>query len=164
MLNIKKRMIKGSLLYAMAGISEFEIPGQKSLVIYISDCQNNCHNCHTSYLKRPFGTLLVDNFMDLFNLYYNYFDVVCFMGEGKNTKKEHQEFNYYCKIIKSRKKKVALYCGRNCTLEKWMYSFDYIKIGSYEEDKGPLTSINTNQKLYKKDAGKFLDITKAFWS
>ena len=35
------------LMYASVGISELEIPTKKSLVIYISNCQHRCRNCHT---------------------------------------------------------------------------------------------------------------------
>ena len=70
------------MYYAGVGISELEIPNQKSLVIYISECQNKCTGCHTPYLHQRYGDLLKENFEDIFNLYYNYFDVLCIMGEG----------------------------------------------------------------------------------
>lgn len=151
------------LSYATAGISELEIPNKKSLVIYISECRNNCKNCHTPYLHQKYGDLLKENFNELFAIYYNYLDVVCFMGEGKNAIQEHEEFNYYCNIVHKYNKEVALYCGRDCNIEKWMECFDYIKIGSYEEKKGPLTNKNTNQKLYKKENDIYQDITYMFW-
>lgn len=151
------------LLYASAGISELEIPGKRSLVIYISNCQNSCKNCHTSFLQKSYGDLLNDSFSFLFELYYHYFDVVCFMGEGKNTEEEHIEFKKYCDLIHSNHKQVALYSGRDCTIEEWMNLFDYIKIGSYQQDLGPLTSSKTNQRLYQKVNQKYVNITNCFW-
>ena len=51
-------------------------------------------------------------------------------------------------------------------------NFDYIKIGSYKKELGPLTSETTNQRMYKVEGvhhedGSFsydlVDITKKFW-
>lgn len=86
------------------------------------------------------------------------------MGEGKNTKEEHVQLNNYCSILYKINKKVALYCGRNCDIEDWMYNFDYIKIGSYIENNGSIYSRNTNQKLYKKENDLYKDITYLFWN
>ena len=127
------------LLYASVGISELEIPTKKSLVIYISNCQQRCKNCHTPYLHGPYGDLLKDNFEIILSTYYDYFDVVCFMGEGKETNEERSEMINYCNIIHNVNKKTALYCGRDCGVEDWMKEFDYIKIGSYQQKKGPIT-------------------------
>lgn len=44
-----------------------------------------------------------------------------------------------------------------------MNLFDYIKIGSYQQDRGPLTSSKTNQKLYQKVNQKYVNITNCFW-
>ena len=108
------------LLYASASISELEIPGKKSLVIYISNCQHRCKNCRTSYLHLAYGDPLKYNFSNIFNLYYNYFDIVCFMGEGKETLEDKIEMINYCKYIHSRDKRVALYSGRDTYIEDWM--------------------------------------------
>ncbi len=151
------------LLYATSGISELEIPNKKSLVIYISECKNNCKNCHTPYLHEKYGDSLKENFNLLLNLYFNYLDVVCFMGEGKNTKEEKEELKYYCNIIHDLGKESALYSGRDVDIEEWMNCFDYVKVGSYQENKGSLSNRNTNQKLYKKENNKYKDITYLFW-
>ena len=57
----------------------------------------------------------------------------------------------------------ALYCGRDSQIENWMEKFNYIKIGSYQEEKGPITKQTTNQKLFKKENNKYVDITYMFW-
>jgi hypothetical protein len=44
--------------------------------------------------------------------------------------------------------------------------FDYIKIGPYIKDRGPLNNPNTNQRMYKIDHEfyhNFVDITNKFW-
>ena len=151
------------LLYASASISELEIPMKKSLVIYISNCQYKCKNCHTPYLHRSYGNTLSNNFDMIFNAYYNYFEVVCFMGEGKEGINDRNEMIKYCKYIHNKNKLTALYSGRDCNIENWMNDFDYIKIGSYQEDKGPITEETTNQRLFKKTEKGYKDITSIFW-
>ena len=46
-------------------------------------------------------------------------------------------------------------------------NFDYIKIGPYLKDKGPLSDKNTNQKMYKiihfTGMNSLKDITYKFW-
>ena len=44
--------------------------------------------------------------------------------------------------------------------------FDYIKIGPYIPNRGPLNNPNTNQRMYKIDHEfyhNFVDITNKFW-
>ena len=151
------------MYYAGVGISELEIPNQKSLVIYISECQNKCTGCHTPYLHQRYGDLLKENFEDIFNLYYNYFDVLCIMGEGKCTKEVQEEIQYYCNYSHNHNKQFALYSGRDCEIEDWMKDFDFIKVGAYKEEYGPLTIATTNQILYKKENNSFINITAKFW-
>lgn len=150
------------LLYASVGISELEIPTKQSLVIYISNCQHKCKNCHTPYLHDSFGDSLKDNFQTIFNIYYNYFDVVCFMGEGKESIKEKDEMIKYCKFIHDNKKQVALYCGRDCYIESWMKCL-LCKNRILSRRKRADSKKTSNQKLFKKENNKYKDITYMFW-
>lgn len=151
------------IYYANVGLSELEIPNEKNLVIYISECQNHCQNCHTPYLHEKYGDRLKENFNQIYSLYKNYITCVCFMGEGRLTQKIKNEFKYYCDLLHNENIKTALYCGRDCNIEGWMKIFDYIKLGSYQEKKGPLTNSKTNQLLYKKSGDKYENITYLFW-
>lgn len=45
-----------------------------------------------------------------------------------------------------------------------MHCFDYIKIGSYKEPLGALSSATTNQRLYKRIRSDYEDITYLFWN
>ena len=60
--------------------------------------------------------------------------------------------------------KVAWYSGRQ-ELSKYINldNFDFIKLGPYIEDLGPLNSKTTNQRFYKVEEGKLIDITNLFW-
>jgi len=149
--------------YALVGVSELEIPGERNLVIYITNCQNHCVGCHTPYMCDDYGDILKKYFNDIYEIYKNQITCVCFMGEGKNTENEHKEFKKYCDIIHEDNKLTALYSGRECSIEDWMICFDYIKIGPYIKEYGPLTTNTTNQKLYKNINGKYYDITNKFW-
>ena len=61
-------------------------------------------------------------------------------------------------------KKTCLYSGRNINVEEWMKIFDYVKVGSFQEDLGGLDSPTTNQMFYKKCTnGTYENITSDFW-
>lgn len=133
--------------YDSAGLSEIEIPVEKNLVINITDN----------------GDLLLDNFNNIFNSYRKQISCVCFVGEGKIDFISKEEFKHYCQIIHRHEIKAALYSNRDVEIEKWMYIFDYIKLGSENNRYGPITKEGTNQKLYKKIEDEYRDITHIFW-
>ena len=55
--------------------------------------------------------------------------------------------------------KVALYSGREEVEDQLYDIFDYVKIGPYKKEYGPLNEKTTNQRLYKNR----VDITNKFW-
>ena len=59
--------------------------------------------------------------------------------------------------------KVAIYSGRNNVESDFYEVFDYIKIGEYKEEFGPLNKETTNQRLYEIGADGIKDITYKFW-
>lgn len=152
------------LKYVEALVSEKEIPGEKSLVIYISGCKEHCKLCHTPWLQNVnYGDKLIDNYKDLITIYRNYITCVCFLGEGLNGTCEHKEYKEIIEYVHKINLKAALYSGRNTVIEEWMKIFDYIKLGSYKEEQGPIYNKKTNQRLYKKTEQKYNDITNIFW-
>lgn len=61
--------------------------------------------------------------------------------------------------------KVAWYSGRDELSEHiYISNFDYIKLGHYDEECGPLNNPNTNQRMYKISKGELIDITNRFWN
>ena len=42
-------------------------------------------------------------------------------------------------------------------------NFDFIKLGPYKEEFGPLNSKTTNQRFYKVNGKELIDITSRFW-
>jgi hypothetical protein len=58
--------------------------------------------------------------------------------------------------------KTCLYCGRDTEIEEWMCEFDFVKLGSYQKNRGGLNDISTNQRMLKKTENKYIDITYKF--
>jgi anaerobic ribonucleoside-triphosphate reductase activating protein len=54
----------------------------------------------------------------------------------------------------------AIYSGRDEVEDELFEHFDYVKVGSYQADKGPLNKETTNQRLYYHRE----DITSKFWN
>lgn len=94
---------------------------------------------------------------------------VLFLGEGTNQVRLLQLAE---RVRNHWKMDVALYSGRDEVEEAVWNAFDFLKIGSYRSEFGPLNNPNTNQRLYH--FSKFYsssvggrkgwkDITSYFW-
>lgn len=153
------------LYYSEVQLSHAEVPGENSLCIYLTGCQNRCPNCHYPELQYDkYGDPLILHYKDIIDLYSSQATCVCFMGEGAGTIAEHAELIVYAEYAHSLGLASALYSGRDTAIEDWMHTFTYIKLGSYQEIFGPLDSAKTNQRMYKKEAsGSYGDVTPLFW-
>ena len=152
------------LYYSEFGLSHLEVPGESSLCIYISGCINNCPRCHYPELQLVhYGDKLAEYFRDIVDLYFSQTTCVCFLGEGESTSEDRSELVSYARYVHAAGLKTCLYSGRDADLEEWMAVFDYIKVGSYREELGPLNSSTTNQKFFKRmEDGTYKDITHVF--
>jgi anaerobic ribonucleoside-triphosphate reductase activating protein len=157
--------------YVNYEITFSEIPDEISLCINISNCPNNCTNCHSSYLKKDIGTELTYEILQNLINENKGITCVCFMGGDKTPEDVLSLARFIretCDNIK-----IGWYSGRNelpTCIELNLQNFDYIKLGAYIEEKGPLNNPNTNQKMYEicrisKLPEKFIcnDITYKFW-
>lgn len=152
------------LYYTEICLSPYEVPEHNSICIYISGCCNHCKNCHYPMLQKTnFGDELLGNFKKIVQLYENQATCICFLGEGKNTAYEHEEFYQMIRIAKKYNLKTCLYCGRDIEVEEWMKIFDFVKLGSYQEDCGGLNDKTTNQKFLEKTKNEYINITYKFW-
>ena len=155
------------LRYTEFGLSHLEVPGERALCIYLSGCANRCENCHCPELQLPDnGILLRPNIRNIVDLYRSQASCVCFLGEGSNSDQDRAELVYCAKYARSTGLKTCLYSGRDTEIEAWMDVFDYIKLGSYREEFGPLSLPMTNQRMYQRaDVGDvgYIDITAQFW-
>ena len=147
-------------------IGFIEIPDEISLCINISNCPNNCEGCHSSYLKDDIGTPLT--YVELKNLIDSNKGItcICFMGGDA----EPWEIIRLAKLVKEEYNlKVGWYSGKDEFFKgNDFLNFDYIKIGSYNKERGPLNNKNTNQRMYQlyhtsDGCVKFVNITNKFW-
>ena len=152
------------LRFADFCLSHMEIPGETSICIYITGCTNRCKDCHYPDLQSPaYGEPLSDRISLIYDLYGSMATCVCFLGEGGSTEAERTELSCYADMAHGRGLKCCLYSGRDKEIEEWMNVFDYVKTGSFQPDKGPLTSPKTNQRMYRKTSAGYADITNVFW-
>ena len=152
------------LKYVDTLVSFQEIPDEISLCINISNCPNNCPGCHSAYLKDDIGTPLT--YVELMRILKDIRGItcVCFMGGDK----EPWEIQRLAQFIREKGLKVAWYSGKQELHEDIrLANFDYVKLGPYIEELGPLTSRTTNQVMYKidhlADRPFVVDITSRFW-
>lgn len=140
-----------------------EIPDEITLAINISNCPNHCKNCHSKYLWEDIGTeLSYSALCDLIKANYG-ISCICFMGGDSAPNEIISLKNQLRKDYPLLK--IGWYSGKtDFSLDS--YSFDYIKLGPYIEDLGPLTNKNTNQRLYSYDNinKQYKDITYKFWN
>ena len=144
-----------------------EIPDEICLAINLSCCPHHCPGCHSPYLRDDIGEeLTVDIVKDLVKKNPGA-TCVLFMGGDNDLESLYEIARGFWDL------KTAWYTGskeEEIDFYKFGWVFDYIKVGPYIQEKGPLNNPNTNQKLYKIDKlvnqGTIIreDITKRFWS
>ena len=143
-----------------------EVPDEITLAINISNCPCNCENCHSPYLAKDIGERL--DFDSLNKIINDNFGVTCisFMGGDVNP----NDINSLAEFIRTKypELKIAWYSGRQeLSKDINLKNFDYIKLGPYIKDKGPINCKTTNQVLLEvevvQDKVFTKDITSKFW-
>ena len=148
------------LKYVNTMVTFSEVPDEISLCINISNCQCHCKNCHSPYLAEDIGEEL--NSHSLKKLIDDNKGITCisFMGGDSNTS-DIDALAQWVKI--NYPLKVAWYSGRQELNEDILLeNFDFVKLGPYIEELGPLNSKTTNQRFYKVSNNKLIDITYKF--
>lgn len=150
-----------------------EIPDETTLAINISNCPCHCKGCHSSYLAEDIGTPLDED--SLVELLLDNKGITCIAFMGGDSDPEY--INWLASIMRDMNDsepgnwadvKIAWYSGRQeLSPDIDLRNFDYIKLGPYIEEKGPLSSRTTNQVMLQIDNsyGKSIvkDITSRFW-
>ena len=124
-----------------------EVPDEITLAINISNCPCHCKNCHSSYLAEDIGEeLTLDKIYKLIDNNEG-ITCICFMGGDSSPK----EIDMFARLIKDLYDiKVAWYSGKQeLSKDINLSNFNYVKLGPYIEELGPLNSKTTNQKMYK---------------
>lgn len=141
------------LKYTDAKVVMAEVPDEIALAINISGCPCHCEGCHSSYLAEDVGKPLVGMVLreDLIEKNLG-ISCVAFMGGDADPK----AINLLAEYLKTwgdpkiSNLKIAWYSGRQeLSSEINLRNFDYIKLGPYIKERGPLDSKTTNQKFYK---------------
>lgn len=145
--------------YYNYAITFAEVPNEVSLCFNITNCPHNCAGCHSPYLQQDIGNNLSCDIQNIINKHHDQFTCVCFLGEG-NDKKELQKLINYVKNLGF---KTCLYSGSDDGILDDFKNLDYYKKGSFKQEYGPLNNKNTNQRMYKKEMNKWIDITYKFF-
>lgn len=144
-----------------------EVPNEISLCINISNCLCHCEGCHSAYLRSNIGEELTTEKLDELILANDGITCVCFMGEGNDP----EALQALILHVKENHKnlKIALYSGREDVPEDFYWNnLDYLKIGPYKPEFGPLNKTTTNQVLYRKLPEYFMSsmvngVWRTFW-
>lgn len=150
------------LKYLNTQVTLREIPDEIVLCINITGCDIHCPGCHSKHLWNDIGEpLTMDSLDTLITPYKTGITCVCFMG-GDNDPKEINKLGAH---IQTEGLKSAWYSGRTkLPIEICAQNFNYIKLGPYIEELGPLDKPTTNQRLYKVEDKGLVDITNKFWN
>lgn len=142
-----------------------EIPKEITLAINISGCPVKCPDCHSKYLWEDIGESLTEDSLSALINNNKGISCVAFMGGDADVEYLYKLFSFVKQEYPDIK--VAWYSGVQREVKNMNLSdIDYIKIGPYIKNKGPLDSPLTNQKMYKvhkhKGSVLLMDITKSF--
>ena len=149
------------LKYVDTKVTFSEVPDEISLCINISNCPCHCKNCHSSYLAQDIGTELTFNEVRKLIKKNSGISCIAFMGGDSEPKRIDALASF---VTNHYQLKVAWYSGRQeLSKEIDLQNFDFIKLGSYKEEFGPLNSRTTNQRFYKVSNGELINITSKFW-
>ena len=122
-----------------------EIPDRLTLAVEVSNCRGNCPGCHSPFLREDVGEELTAEVID--RLVGDNFGVNCFLflGEGRDP----AALLALAAHVRSLGLAVALYSGREDLEDALWEAFDYVKVGPYRAECGPLNARTTNQRLYR---------------
>lgn len=134
-----------------------EIPDRVTLAVEISGCRGLCAGCHSPFLRKDIGEPLTPEVID-FLIAENFgADCFLFLGEGS----DHGTLLSLARHIREAHHGMctALYSGRDEVEPEIFELFDYVKVGPFIPERGPLNDRRTNQRLYHRGE----DITSRFW-
>lgn len=143
-----------------------EVPDEITLCINISGCPYHCPGCHSPWLQEDTGKeLTLDVIQDLISRNEG-ITCICFMGGS-----EESIVDLLGQVNLNDIKK-AWYTGQDYLPDyRALVLLDYVKVGPYKQELGPLTSKTTNQRLYQiyhhnvngVVHNSIKDITSRFW-
>ncbi len=142
-----------------------EIPDEITLAISISGCPVHCKGCHSRYLWADVGEELNTDVLATMLAEHVGITCLCFMGGDQDP----AEIDRLAQWVKQQGEvRVAWYSGRDeMSADIHPAHFDYIKLGRYDDEAGPLNQRTTNQRLWRvvheAEGDRLEDITHRFW-
>ena len=141
-----------------------EVPNEISLCINLSGCPHKCKGCHSPYLQEDIGTVLTTQMLDKIIESNDGITCVCFMGGDNDIPTLHTLADH---VKKNHNLLAAWYTGGTLhpTADRSICGvFDFIKVGPYIEQYGPLNNPNTNQRFYTKGSAMHkMDVNPRMW-
>lgn len=138
-----------------------EVPGEITLGISISGCQIRCKGCHSRELWEDKGTLLTIDELEELMKEHRGITCVLLLGGEHDIDALTELFMWAHKRVRT-----AWYCGLDMIPRDKLgilQYLDFIKIGSYDMELGPLNESTTNQRFYEVINGELIDRTYLFW-
>lgn len=156
------------LKYVDTKVTFSEVPDEITLCINLSNCPHNCEGCHSPYLREDIGTWLTHAQIESLIQRNEGITCVCIMGGDAEPLYVKQTMSCIKDVFPNLK--TAWYSGSeempNVISDNLEY-FDYIKVGPYIKERGPINKRTTNQRMYKvvqvNNNYKLLDVTYKFW-
>jgi anaerobic ribonucleoside-triphosphate reductase activating protein len=151
------------LKYLNSDVVFQEVPDEVALAVNLSGCPCRCPGCHSPYLWGDVGEPLTTRALDrlIADCHSN---ITCLALMGGDA--DPAAVNSLMHHIRNNHKRLhtAWYSGRSLLSPAAdLNNFDYIKLGPYLAHLGPLNSKHTNQRFYRVDDGRLVDITSRFW-
>lgn len=145
-----------------------EYPDEVTLAINLSLCPNHCPGCHSVYLSQDVGDELT--LERLLSMVANYDGAITCVGLQGGDNDPQSLVQLAADLRAARPElKIGWYSGRT-ELPAGLFPegfpvehFDYIKLGPWLEEAGPLSSRTTNQRYYSVHEGQLIDQTSRFW-
>ena len=129
-----------------------EVPDEVTLAINISNCPVKCPGCHSSYLAQDIGEVLDKESLAVLINRNPGISCVSFMGGDAEPEKVGELAVEVKKLDPSLK--TCWYSGRDLEHARGNLDvLDFVKVGPYIDEFGPLDSPNTNQRFYKIEHG-----------
>ena len=141
-----------------------EVPDEVALAVSLSLCPNRCEGCHSPHLREDIGEeLTLERLAHIIRFYRSGITCLCLMGGDGDTK----SLELLARSLRTTfpSLRLAWYSGRQKFPEGMDISvWDYVKLGPYIAERGPLKSSTTNQRLYHILPDTSLeDLTPRFW-
>lgn len=140
-----ERFFKDRHFFFNTNIVLQEVPDEISICFNISGCQLNCPGCSWRNLEMTPRELTREFYTEILNQNKGLASCVVFMGgEWK-----HAELVWLLDTAREMGFKTALYTGQNHITLDLLQRLDYVKMGPWRPQHGPLNSNTTNQVFFK---------------